>query len=183
MKNLSRNNYRTLLFLLGFSFVGCWSLIGPERVYVRRIPQEGLYGVWFWLALLLWVGSLGLRFWRASTNGPVLKEVKKVLRNTALSIAVSYTIVGTFVYWLLHKVLGWGTPAKVMLVILSVLGGLAPGAMSISGLVLFMLYHDTRLLYCTVIPGLVGDLLEAWFNVNRNAPVQQQAPIEGMPMA
>jgi len=147
-----------MLVLLAVSslLMGSWTIIGVEKSFVKEISESGLFNNFLYAIILIVIINLILR---------AIKTGKKSLLICIISIVVgigiSYTIVGTFGYWLFNIVIGWGLFGIILWVFLSAVHGFAPGFYGVIPIGLYFAYHDPRLILYYAIPALVADLLEA----------------------
>ena len=148
----------SMLVLLAISslLMGSWTIIGVEKSFVKEISESGLFNNFLYAIILIVIINLILR---------AIKTGKKSLLICIISIVVgigiSYTIVGTFGYWLFNIVVGWGLFGIILWVFLSAVHGFAPGFYGVIPIGLYLAYHDPRLILYYAIPALVADLLEA----------------------
>ena len=149
-----------MLVLLAVSslLMGSWSIIGVEKSFVKEIAESGLFSNLLYAIILIVIINLILR---------AIKTGKKSLLICIISIVVgigiSYTIVGTFGYWLFNTVIGWGLFGIILWVFLSALQGFAPGFFGVIPIGLYFAYQDPRVLLYYAVPALAADLLEAIF--------------------
>ena len=147
-----------MLVLLAVSslLMGSWTIIGVEKSFVKEISESGLFNNFLYAIILIVIINLILR---------AIKTGKKSLLICIISIVVgigiSYTIVGTFGYWLFNIVIGWGLFGIILWVLISAIQGFAPGFYGVIPIGLYLAYNDPRIILYYAIPALVADLLEA----------------------
>jgi hypothetical protein len=86
--------------------------------------------------------------------------------NIALHIALAYTILGSFAYWLFSWVIGWGGVGIVTWIIFRALGGLAPGIAAAAPLGQYLFFRDPQILWYSALPAFCADLIEGIFSKN-----------------
>ena len=147
-----------MLVLLAVSFLltGCWSIIGVEKSFVKEISEGGLFNNLLYAIILIVIINLILRAIKTGKKSLIIGIISIIV-----GIGISYTIVGTFGYWLFNTVIGWGLFGIILWVFLSVVQGYAPGFFGVLPIGLYFAYQDPRLLMYYAIPALAADLLEA----------------------
>ena len=147
-----------MLVLLAVSslLMGSWSIIGVEKGFVKEISEGGLFNNLLYAIILIVIINLILRAIKTGKKSLIICIISIVV-----GIGISFTIVGTFGYWLFNIVIGWGLFGIILWVFLSALQGFAPGFFGVVPIGLYFAYHDPRLIMYYAIPALVADLLEA----------------------
>jgi len=145
-----------LLLVVSSLLMGSWSIFGVEKSFVTEMSAGVLFDYLLYAIILIVVINLILR---------AIKTGKKSLLICIISIVVgigiSFTIIGTFGYWLFTTVIGWGLFGIILWVFLSAVHGFAPGFYGVIPIGLYLAYNDPRIILYYAIPALVADLLEA----------------------
>ena len=147
-----------VLLAVSSLLMGSWSIIGVEKSFVKEISESGLFNNFVYAIILIVIINLILRAIKTGKKSLVIGIISIIL-----GIGISFTIVGTFGFWLFNTVIGWGLFGIIVWVFLSAIQGFAPGFFGVLPIGLYFAYHDPRLIMYYAIPALVADLLEAIF--------------------
>ncbi len=148
----------SILVLLAVStfLMGNWTIIGVEKSFVKEISENGLFNNFLYAIIFIVIINIILRAIKTGKKSLLIGTI-----SIFIGIGISFTIVGTFGYWLFNIVIGWGLFGIILWVFLSALQGFAPGFFGVVPIGLYLAYHDPRLIMYYAIPALVADLLEA----------------------
>jgi len=148
----------SILVLLAVSslLMGSWTIIGVEKSFVKEISESGLFNNFLYAIIFIVIINIILRAIKTGKKSLIIGIISIVV-----GIGISFTIVGTFGFWLFNTVIGWGLFGIILWVFLSALQGFAPGFIGVVPIGLYFAYHDPRLIMYYAIPALVADLLEA----------------------
>ena len=145
-----------LLLVVSSLLMGSWSIFGVEKSFVTEMSAGVLFDYLLYAIILIVVINLILR---AIKTGK--KSLLICIISIVIGIGISYTIVGTFAYWLFSTVIGWGLFGIILWVLISAIQGFAPGFYGVIPIGLYLAYNDPRIILYYAIPALVADLLEA----------------------
>lgn len=140
-----------------------WAWFSVEPSLVRPIGPGGLYSGLFKVCLGLTAVSLVVRTARGmKARGPAaLGTLLSDLLGLGFWYLYAHTGFGAVGYFISDWILNLGSAVAVIWALMNFAGGWAPGFLGGYGLFLYLVYHDTRLLSWILLPGLLGDVLEA----------------------
>lgn len=157
-----------VLVLVGFPFYLIvhkgWAWFSVEPSLVRPVGPGGLYTGVFKACVALIAVSLVVRTARGMrAQGPAaLGTLLSDVLGLGFWYLYAHTGFGAAGYFISDWILNLGSALAVLWALMSFVGGWAPGFLGGYSLFLYLVYHDARLLTWLLLPGLVGDVLEAF---------------------
>jgi MFS family permease len=137
-----------------------WPWLSPEPSFILAEPSG--HPPVFWASLGLLVVSFIIRLARRlgqklSVLGPILT----VFFGTIGWYIHAHTVLGTATYFIFTWFLGLGAAVPIIYAISAFLGGLAPGFLGAQGVLLYLVYHDPRLLTISFLPAVIGEVIDS----------------------
>jgi hypothetical protein len=137
-----------------------WPWFSPHQPFIMPAPAS--HPPVFWASVGLLVLGLAIRTVRRGSQGlPVGALLVAVVIGTGGWYLYAHTALGTAAYFIFTWLLGLGAAMGYVYGALAFLGGLAPGFLGAQGVMLYLVYHDPRLLTLSLLPAVVGELLDS----------------------
>ncbi len=137
-----------------------WPWFSPAPSLIMAEPNG--HPTVFWVSLGLLVVSFVIRLARRlAAKLSVLGPLLTVLFGTVGWYVHAHTALGTATYFIFLWFLSLGSAVPIIYAISAFLGGLAPGFLGAQGVLLYLVYHDPRLLTISFLPAVIGEVLDS----------------------
>lgn len=140
-----------------------WAWFSVEPSLIKPVGAGGLHTDLFKACLGLMAISLVVRTARGlRARGPAaIGTLLSDLLGLGFWYLYAHTGFGAVGYFVSDWILNLGSAVAVLWALMNFSAGWAPGFLGGWGLFVYLVYHDPRMLSWIVLPGLVGDVLEA----------------------
>ena len=126
------------------------------------LPEPSGHTTLFWVSLALLGLSLGIRLTRRiGRNLSVMRVVVMVVLGTIGWYIHAHTALGTASYFIFRWLVDLGWVVSVIYAVSSFFGGLAPGFLGAQSIFLYLVYHDPRIILVSVLPAVIGEVLDS----------------------
>lgn len=151
-----------VLILLPFILIVThdWPWFHPAPALI--LPEPNGHTTLFYVSLVLLALSFGIRLTRRISRGlSVFKVVMTVLIGTVGWYIHAHTGLGAATIFIFRWVIDLGAIAGIIYAVGSFLGGLAPGFLGAQGILLYLVYHDPRLIAYSLLPAVIGEVFDS----------------------